>query len=389
MGNMKRENRMQDAQSPYSPLIFLIDDVVQNLQVLSEVLRQEGFRISGAGSGATALRILKQVRPDLILCDIMMPEMDGYEVARQLKANPETADIPLIFLTARVESDDILKGFAVGGVDYVTKPFNSSELIARVKTHLELKQARDIILENTKHLSLLNEEKDQILNIAAHDLKNPLSSILLMAEMIQVRQGHLTPEKILDYADHIYQDADRMLLIITNLLDVNKIESGRIQAQWQNWPLKEVITRLRREYLPLAEKKEVTLHLDEPDRDLYIKTDPLLLFQLLDNLLSNALKFSQANKEIWLRFTPNPQGVLLEIEDQGPGFNPEDQKQMFQKFARLSAQPTAGENSTGLGLAIVKRLVEMLEIELDFHTEVDKGTSFSLQVPLAEIATVI
>lgn len=366
-----------------APLIFLIDDVVQNLQVLSEALRQEGFRISGAGSGAAALRILQQVQPDLILCDIMMPEMDGYEVARRLKAQPETQAIPLIFLTARTESEDILKGFEAGGVDYVTKPFNTSELIARVKTHLELKLARDTIMEHTERLSALNQEKDQILNLAAHDLKNPLASILLMAEMIQIRKGELAPEKVLNYADHIYQDANRMLLIITNFLDVNKIESGRIQPQWQEWSLQEIFSRLRKSYLPQAEKKEIQLFISEPEPELKLKTDPLLLFQLLDNLLSNALKFSQSGKQVWVRYTVLKDGLLLDIEDQGPGFNAKDQELMFQKFARLSAQPTAGENSTGLGLAIVRRLADMLNAELSFTTEPGRGTCFRLKLPSA------
>jgi len=366
------------ADKKTAPLIFLIDDVVQNLQVLSEALRQEGFRISGAGSGAAALRILQQVQPDLILCDIMMPEMDGYEVARRLKALPQTQDIPLIFLTARTESEDILKGFDAGGVDYITKPFNTSELIARVKTHLELKLARDTIIEHTERLSVLNQEKDHILNLAAHDLKNPLASILLMAEMIQLRHGELSAEKVLSYAENIYQDANRMFLIITNLLDVNKIESGRIQPQWQPWPLQEIFARLHKTYAPQAEKKQIQLLFSEPPAALKINTDPLLLFQLLDNLLSNALKFSQSDKRVSVRYTLREDQLLLEIEDQGPGFNAQDQTLMFQKFARLSAQPTAGENSTGLGLAIVKRLADMLNVELGFTTEPGQGTCFQM-----------
>lgn len=372
---------MQTDVSQSAPVIFLIDDVVQNLQVLSGTLRQEGYRISGASSGPVALRILKQLKPDLILCDIIMPEMDGYEVARQLKANPETRDIPLIFLTARTESEDIIKGFAVGGVDYVTKPFNTSELMARVRNHLELKQARDLIEKHAQRLSALNQEKDHILSIAAHDLKNPLASIMLMAEMIQIRQGHLEPEKMLDYASQIYQDADRMLLIITNLLDINRIESGRIQAQIQPWPLQEILTRLRREYQPMADKKGIRLHLGEGKAGVYLQTDPLLLFQLLDNLLSNALKFTDSGKEVSLECLCEAEQVCFEIADQGPGFTPADQEQMYQKFARLSARPTAGENSTGLGLAIVRRLVDMLQVRLNFKTELGQGSCFTVCVP--------
>lgn len=364
--------------TPLPPLIFLIDDVIQNLQVIAEILRQQGYRISGANNGNSALEMLQQLKPDLILCDIMMPEMDGYELARQLKSNPQTADIPLIFLTALSESEDVIKGFEAGGVDFVAKPFNTAELLARVKNHLELKQARDTIEANAKRLSALNEEKDQILNIAAHDLKNPLASILLMAEMIQLKRGMMSTEKLLDYADHIFQDANRMLQIITNLLDVNRIESGQIKAQLEAWPLHEVFERLKQEYSQKANHKGVLLEVTDVDPQLKLKTDPLLLFQLLDNLLSNALKFSQPGKTVWLRYREQGRHLYLEIEDQGPGFSPADQQKMFQKFARLSAQPTAGENSTGLGLAIVKRLSKMLEAELGFTTEVGVGSCFQL-----------
>jgi len=375
---------MSDHAASTQPLIFLIDDVTQNLQVLSEVLRQEGFRISGAGSGPAALRMLQQLQPDLILCDIMMPEMDGYEVAQRLKNDPKTQDIPLIFLTARNESEDIVKGFAAGGVDYITKPFNNAELLARVNNHLELKRARDTIAENARHLAALNAEKDQILNIAAHDLKNPLTNIMLRAEMIQMRKAQMAPEKLLEYANYIYHDADRMLLIITNLLDVNRIESGRIQPQWQEASLEKIFKRLQTAYQPQAEKKDVKLVCPQLDPSLSLRTDSLLLYQLLDNLLSNALKFSESGKTVWMRAVETEAGLQIEIEDQGPGFSEQDQSQMFQKFARLSAQPTAGENSTGLGLAIVSYLAELLQVKLSYATEPCQGTCFKLLMPCFE-----
>lgn len=364
-----------------SPLILLIDDVLQNLQVLSESLRQEGYRITGASSGPGAFKLLQRVKPDLILCDIMMPEMDGYEVTRRLKADESTREIPVIFLTAKSEASDIVKGFEFGGVDYVTKPFNTAELLARVRTHLELKQARDTILSHSLKLEALNREKDNILNIAAHDLKNPLGSIMLMAEMTQLKQGKLNPEKSLEYANAIYQDANRMLLIITNLLDVNKIEAGIIQPQWQPWKIQEILQRLQQDHQARAEDKNIQLHFEAPEEEQQITTDPLLLFQILDNLLSNAMKFSEPGQEVWVRAKMQESGLHVEVEDQGPGFSPKDQEKMYQKFARLSAQPTAGENSTGLGLAIVKRLSELLQIELSCKSEPKKGACFLLHLP--------
>lgn len=375
---------MKPSEEHPTPLILLIDDVLQNLQVLSESLRQEGFRITGASSGPGAFKLLERVTPDLILCDIMMPEMDGYEVTRKLKANPQTRDIPVIFLTAKSESKDIIKGFEAGGVDYITKPFNTAELQARVRTHLELKQARDTIYQHSQQLETLNHEKDNILNIAAHDLKNPLNSIMLMAEMTQIKQGHLSPEKSLEYATAIYQDANRMLLIISNLLDVNKIENGVIHPQWQPWKIQELLHRLENEHRQRAQAKEIQLHFVMPEETLNLQTDPLLLFQILDNLLSNALKFSEPGQEVWVRATQDKnKQIVLEVEDRGPGFSPEDQQKMYQKFARLSAQPTAGENSTGLGLAIVKRLSDLLKVELSCESEFRQGTCFRLTCPLS------
>ena len=158
-------------------LILVVDDISKNLQVVGTLLRKEGYRIVPATSGAQALERVRAETPDLILLDLMMPDMDGLEVCRRLKADPSTLSIPVIFLTASNEMEHLVQGFEVGAVDYVTKPFNPPELLARVRTHLELKHARDTIVRYGQELSLLNEEKNEFMGIAAHDLRSPLGTI--------------------------------------------------------------------------------------------------------------------------------------------------------------------------------------------------------------------
>jgi two-component system sensor histidine kinase/response regulator len=159
------------AENP-KPLIFIVDDVPGNLQVLIHILKQEEYRIAAAGNGHQALDMIPAARPDLVLLDIMMPGMDGYEVCRQLKTNPAAADIPIIFLTAKAETADIVKGFELGAVDYVTKPFNPAELLVRVKTHLELKFSREKLTD-------LIAARDKFFSIIAHDLRNPVQNLIL------------------------------------------------------------------------------------------------------------------------------------------------------------------------------------------------------------------
>lgn len=364
-----------------APVILVIDDQAQNLQILSTTLRAAGYQVAAANSGPTALRILEKRLPDLILCDIMMPEMDGYAVCRQLKSQPETQDIPLIFLTAKTESEDVLLGFEVGAVDYVTKPFNAGELLARVKTHTELKRARDTILSYTHQLETLNEEKNHFLGIAAHDLKNPLTTIMLSAEMVQLKRERIRPEDLDLYIGIIYKDAERMLMIVSNLLDVNRIEAGKIPLRPEVLELEHFLQRLLKQYAMTAERKQITLRPLMPEEPPTLITDPHIAFQIADNLLSNAIKYSPPGRKVELTVQNVGDRVELAVCDQGPGLTADDQERLFQKFTRLSARPTGGENSTGLGLSIVKMLCELLQATIRCESQLGEGARFVVSFP--------
>lgn len=374
---------MHAAASPDpAPLILLIDDQVYNLKLLSESLRQAGYRLTAASNGQQALQLMQKACPDLILCDIMMPEMNGYEFCEKIQDSEAHKDIPLIFLTAKTESEDIVKGFACGAVDYIIKPFAEAELLARVQTHLQLKQARDRIAADAQRLETLNHEKDELLNIAAHDLKSPLAAIAMVADVITMRQGQVPAEKSLEYASMIAGESQRMLKIIGNLLDLNKIETGRIQPQWQGFDPLPVLQHWYQNHSPQASAKQMVLEASWPEHCPSLTSDQTLLLQVLDNLLSNALKFSPPGRSVHFELQVLPAALKIQIADQGPGFSATDRQRMYQKFARLSARPTGKENSTGLGLAIVRELCTRLGIHISLNSAPGEGACFELLIPL-------
>lgn len=366
--------------------ILAVDDIPQNLQVLNAYLSPEGFNLAVAQSGVQALKVLEKIQPDVILLDVMMPELDGYQTCEKIQANPAWRHIPVIFLTARVDEEDLLQGFESGGVDYVTKPFQPAELLARIRTHVELKRNRDLMknfsatLQEKNHvLEILNQEKDQFLGIASHDLKNPLSAISGMAE-IMLAQPELKPPEIVHYSSLIHGACQRMMRIITNLLDISRLETGHIHVQAQNLHLPKLLQELKAEFEPKAQAKQLALELQLESTQELLYTDENLLRQILQQLLSNALKFSPANKTIALRVLDAGEGFCLQVQDQGPGLTEQDQSKLFQKYARLSAKPTGGETSIGLGLVIAKRLSELLQGQLSCRSSLGQGSCFELEI---------
>jgi signal transduction histidine kinase len=375
------------ASSPSSGLtgsrVLIVDDVPKNLQVVGTMLRTAGYAVMPATSGPRALEGVRVQLPDLILLDLMMPEMDGLEVCRRLKADPLTQEIPIMFLTASNEMEHLVQGFEAGAVDYVTKPFNAPELLARVRTHLELKQARDVIHRNSLELRRLNEEKNEFMGIAAHDLRNPLGAVKGYAEMILEDQD-LPRQALEDSARRIRDAAGRMVEMVQNLLDANRIERGEMKlnlAPANLYPLLSAVVEAQR---PRATAKQQTIHLPDQPAVAMAPVDSNLMVQVLENLVSNAVKYSPSGKNIFTRLKQDERVVRVEVQDEGPGLSEEDQKRLFRKYVRLSAKPTAGEHSTGLGLSIVKKMVEAMNGQVWCESEFGRGATFIVALPVEQ-----
>lgn len=375
-------------------LILVVDDVQQNIQVVGTMLREAGYSIMPATNGAAALQRAQKKLPDLILLDLMMPGMDGLEVCRQLKADPATQLVPIIFLTASNEMSHLVQGLAAGAVDYVTKPFNPPELLARVRTHLELKHARDTIVRYGQELGRLNEEKNEFMGIAAHDLRNPLSAIIGYAEMVledAQALNHSPPSGALaergrdleENGRRIRDTAARMAGMVQQLLDANRIERGEMKLGLVPTDLVPLLASVIESQRQHAVAKQQHLQVENAGAPVVVSVDPLVMIQVLENLISNAVKYSLPGKNIWVRLKSVPGAIRCEVQDEGPGLSAEDQKKLFGKFARLSAQPTGGEHSTGLGLSIVKKMVEAMNGRVWCESEPGRGATFLVEFPVA------
>lgn len=337
------------------------------------MLRNAGYAVTPATSGAEALDGVRVQVPDLILLDLMMPGMDGLEACRRLKADPLTEQIPVIFLTASNEMEHLVKGFEAGAVDYVTKPFNAPELLARVRTHLELKRARERLRE-------MNDEKNEFMGIAAHDLRSPLNAVKGYLEMI-LEDPAIERAQLEDVVGRSIESTRRMADMLQQLLDANAIERGERKFELKPCELSSVLNSVLAIYRPRAAAKQQTLHFETDSAPASVLGDRGVLTQVLENLVSNAVKYSPLGKNIFVRLNNQSGIVRCEVQDEGPGLSAEDRTKLFGKFARLSAKPTGGETATGLGLSIVKRMVEAMNGKVWCESEPGQGATFVVQLP--------
>lgn len=363
-------------------LILIVDDNPLNIQVLGALLKRDDLEIAVATNGERAIAIAKSKLPDLILLDIMMPVMDGYQVCQILKTDEETKDIPIIFLTAKIEESDVLKAFDLGAVDYLKKPFNPSELIARVNTHLKLKHYLVDIEEKNLKLEQLNKDKNEFLGIAAHDLKNPIFSISLLASFL--RDEEVSPNDVKSFSNDIVATSERMLELIKNLLDINSIEQGRVNFTPQYYNLADIAASSIENYKTRAQNKDISIHFESLNYPFDIFVDLNSCYQILDNLISNAIKYTPSGKNVFVNVYADNDGGVFKIRDEGPGFTEDDKTKLFGKFARLSAQPTGKEHSTGLGLSIVKKYVEMNNAMIWVDSTPGSGSTFYVKFPLVD-----
>jgi two-component system sensor histidine kinase/response regulator len=356
--------------------VLVVDDVTKNLQVVGTMLRDAGYEIVLTTSGAQALERVQAQPPDLILLDLMMPEMDGVEVCRRLKLDSGTRRIPIIFLTASNEMEHLVKAFEAGAVDYVTKPFNPPELLARVRTHIELKLARERLQE-------MNEEKNEFMGIAAHDLRNPLGAVKGYADLI-LEEPNMSRPELVDSVRRIQDSAARMVEMVQNLLDANCIERGEMKLNLARIDLCPVVASVVEAQRPRAAAKQQSIHLESQSAPVMVTVDPNLMVQVLENLVSNAVKYSPQGKNIFVGLKEEAGYARCEVQDEGPGLSVEDQKKLFGKFARLSAKPTGGEHSTGLGLSIVKKMVLAMNGKVWCESELGRGATFIATLPMPQ-----
>ncbi len=355
--------------------ILIVDDVAQNIQIIASMLKSKPYSLSFAQSGPVALALLNKRGFDLILLDLQMPIMDGFEVCQRVSDTLYNADTPVIFLTANAGTDLTVKGFQMGAVDYISKPVEALELQARVRTHLELKRARDQILKQNERLQELNQGKNELLSMVSHDLRNPLTVMMSGIDYL-LRHVPVSADRLQRRLKNMFLAVERMQSIIEHFLSREAIRMGYRPVHYQQVQIQQLFTSVVSHFAQQIEEKKLTIHLSTENFSLH--TDPAVITQILDNLLSNAIKYSPPESNIQLSASLFDQQWFLSIQDEGPGFTLDEQQHLFEQAGRRSAIPTSGEASHGLGLIIVKKLVDLLKGEISCHSAPGQGACFEI-----------
>ena len=416
-------------------ILVVEDSPTQALQI-QQLLEKNNYRVTVANNGSEALSYLKDNIPDLIISDIVMPKMDGFEFCRLAKSNDHLKEIPVMLLTTLSDPADVIKALECGADNFVTKPYEEESLITRVQNILiskELRKGRnaemgiEIFFGGKKHfitsdrmqiidllfstyenaiqknrdldrvnreimmmqrqleqrnieLEELNEQKNRFLGIVAHDLRSPLNSIIGFSELLKYKDPGPLTECESEYVTLIHSASQDMLALVNDLLDTSIIESGRLELQLKKESLEKLIKDRLKIYDFIAKKKNITIH-TKFSKILDTLFDPNRIAQVFDNLLSNAIKFSPQASNIYVVLNQNGKMSKVSVRDEGPGISEEDQSRLFGDFQRLSAQPTGGEKSTGLGLAIVKKIIDAHNWTMEVDSKVDSGSTFSFLLP--------
>lgn len=368
--------------NPSEYKILIVDDVMSNVLLLKVLLTNEKFAIATASNGRQALEQVEMENPDLVLLDVMMPDMSGFEVAQHLKSNPNTADIPIIFLTALNSTADIVKGFQVGANDFISKPFNKEELIIRVTHQISLVAAKRLILSKTEELQRTIAGRDKLYSVIAHDLRSPMGSIKMVLNMLIL---NLPSEKIgaemYELLTMANQTTEDVFSLLDNLLKWTKSQIGKLNVVYQDVDLVEVTDGVIEIFSMVASLKKIRIREMKPEK-MMVNADIDMLKTVVRNLLSNAIKFSKENSEVLVKMEEVDGMAVVSVQDYGCGISEEGQKKLLHTDTHFSTFGTNNEEGSGLGLLLCKDFVVKNGGKLWFTSKEGEGSIFSFSIPV-------
>ncbi len=360
-----------------SRTILVVDDSELNRMMMESFIDPLGHEVIQAADGREALERVKTVHPDLILLDVMMPEMDGFEVCRRLKSNPETRVIPVIIITALDKTEDNVKGIEAGADDFLTRPFDAVILAARIKSLLRAKELNDEIVK-LEHL------KEDLTRMIVHDLRTPLTSIRMS---LQTLQDQMTTEdaschELMQFA---FADVEQALLLINNLLDLGKLEAHKMELHREEIAVSELLHETAKRLNPLATHHKLSIRVGSTADDLYGECDRILIGRVLSNLLSNAIKFADAGTEIIMEAAEAKDQLNIVVSNQGPDIPADARKSIFEKFGQMSGTKAKNNLGTGLGLTFCRLVAEAHNGTIEAVSppqHFKHGASFHLRLPI-------
>ena len=367
------------------PNILIVDDMPANLQLLTELLKQSGYRVQPVSSGEQAILAAQTEQPDMILLDINMPGMNGYEVCKQLKSDAALNAIPVLFISALGETLDKIKAFAVGGVDYIMKPFHFAEVKARVQTHLTLhrlqcerEQQNRLLQDNYDQLKILEDLRDNLTHMIVHDMRSPLMAIILSLELYTRQASRKLTEAAIKPIETATMAAHRLIAMVNSLLDICRMESGNMPLHPEACDLTGLASEVIQSLQHL--KPDCRLELTQPGPAM-VPCDRELIRRVITNIGANAVKYVPDNGRVQFNIQNTDAGVTVQIIDNGPGIPREYHTRIFEKFGQVAVHQQLKMYSTGLGLTFCKLAVEAHGGTIGLESEVGKGSTFWFTLP--------
>lgn len=362
------------------PIILVVDDNPKNLQIIALTLRELKYKLIIADGGQKAIELSDRYQVDLILLDVMMPGIDGFEVCRVIKSKPQNNGTPIIFLTALGEKANLVKGFELGAVDYITKPFNKEELISRIKTHLDLKFARDELQSVSNNLAESNAIKDKMFSVIGHDLRSPVGSIKMMLEFLLGNIDSYDIQKIKETISSLSKTTDEVFNLLENLLWWARSQSGNLVIIPENIQLSSLIRGLY--YLNKESLSIKNIRFESAiDNECMVFSDMNMLKTVLRNLISNAIKFTPQGGLIAIAAIEDEDFVKIKVSDSGVGIVEENLPKLFNEKQHFSSVGTNNEAGSGLGLILCKNFVQANNGKISAESISGKGSTFTIEIP--------
>ena len=361
--------------------LLVVDDVQTNVLLLKALLSKDGYGILVANNGQEALEVIRNENPDLILLDVMMPGMDGFEVAERLKSEEYRCEIPIIFLTALDDTQSIVNGFKLGAGDFISKPSRKEELMVRIKHQLSLVAARRIIEEKNEELRKTIAGRDKMYSVIAHDLRSPMASMkmLLNTIMMSVEKDKIDPD-IFDMLEMSNKTSEEVFSLLDNLLKWTKSQLGKLTVIPQKLDISGLADGVVEVMNSVAEVKHIKL-IRTDHESFFVYVDIEMIKSVLRNLISNAVKFSNPDSEIKVGIKAEDGKVIVSVTDSGKGIKKEDQHKLLKDSTHFTTYGTNSEEGSGLGLLLCRDFARKNGGELWFESEENLGSVFSFSLP--------
>ena len=361
--------------------ILIVDDVVSNVLLLKILLTNEKFQVCTASNGHQCIEQTKKEKPDLILLDVMMPDISGFDTAVILKKDPETCEVPIIFLTALNSPSDLVKGFQVGANDFLTKPFNKEELVMRVMHQIELVAAKRTIVLQNEQLKRTIQNRDKMYSVIAHDLRSPMASIRMVLNLlVNVVSRDAVGDEIFGLLDKANRESEETHDLLDNLLKWTKSQTGRLNVVTQDLDLNDIVPGVVDIFRMIAEMKGITLKYLSDQEHLIVRADNDMLKTIIRNFLSNAVKFTPEGKTIEVFCCDEGDFARVSVRDHGVGIAPERVETIFNNGE--TTYGTGGEEGSGLGLQLCQDFARKNGGDVRVESTLGEGSTFSFTVPL-------